>query len=600
MRRKRLIWKLYPAYLVIILLSIVTVGIYASTTMKKFYLQKTAKDLEARAHLIESQVAPSFSIEHSALLDPLCKTLGRAASTRITLILPSGEVLGDTEEDPRRMDNHAHRPEIKKALAWQTGVSTRYSHTLQKEMMYVAIPVIREGRVAGVVRTSIPVTEINKALGTIYQEVALGGVLMIILAAAVSLYISRRISHPLEEMKRGAKRFAEGDLTHRLLVPDSEELGGLAEALNQMAQQLGEKIQVTTEQRNELEAILSAMREGVVAIDTEERILTLNQSAGLLLGIDISTAKGRTIQEMIRNADLQRFLGKVLTGQGPMEEEIVLHGTESKFLQVSGTVLSDSDGGKIGALVVLSDITRLRHLEDIRREFVANVSHELKTPITSIKGFVETLREGAIDDRENARKFLEIVSKQSGRLNAIIEDLLSLSRIEQEAERGEIQLAEENLRKVLEAAILDHETRAQERNIEVTLNCSDEVMVKANSRLLEQTVGNLLDNAIKHSEPGGAVEVEVIKDEGEVAIKVSDHGCGIAPEHLPRLFERFYRVDKARSRELGGTGLGLAIVKHIVQAHEGRVTVESTLGKGSIFSIYLPNPYEGLPSPPTM
>ncbi|RLB08057.1 MAG: PAS domain-containing sensor histidine kinase [Deltaproteobacteria bacterium] len=600
MRRKRLLWKLYPAYLAIILLSIATVGIYASTTLKKVYLHKTAKDLEARARLIEKEVAGSFTNENRALLDLLCKTLGRSASTRITLILPSGEVLGDSEEDPRRMDNHAHRPEVKKALAGQIGVSTRYSHTLRKEMMYVAIPVIKEGKIIGVVRTSIPVTEIDTALSIIYREIALGGVLMIILAAAVSLYISRRISQPLEEMKRGAKRFAEGDFTHRLLVPDSEELGGLAEALNQMAQQLDEKIRVTTEQRNELEAILSGMREGVLAIDTEERILMLNHAAGSLLGIDVSTAKGHTLQEMIRNADLQRFLGEVLTGQGPTEAEIVLHGTESRFLQVSGTVLSDSGGRKIGALVVLNDITKLRHLEDIRREFVANVSHELKTPITSVKGFVETLREGAIDDKENARKFLEIISKQADRLNAIIEDLLSLSRIEQEAEKGEIQLMEGDLRRILEAAILDCETRARERNIKVTLNCSDEVRVKANSRLLEQAVSNLLDNALKYSEPGGIVEVEVIKDENEVAIKVRDHGYGIPPGHLPRLFERFYRVDKARSRELGGTGLGLAIVKHIVQAHGGHVTVESTLHKGSTFTIHLPNPHKGLPSLPTM
>lgn len=588
MRRKRLLWRLYPTYLVIILLSIVTVGVYASTTMKKFYLRKTAQDLEARARLVEREVVDRFTRGNIALLDQLCKTLGRSSSTRITLIYPSGEVLGDSEEDPQRMDNHARRPEIKEALIGQIGVSTRYSKTVRKRMMYVAIPLIREGKVAGVVRTSIPVTEIDTALGTIYWEVALGGALMIIIAAAISLYVSRRISQPLEQMERGAQRFAGGDLAHRLLVPDSEELGGLADSLNQMAQQLGDRIRATTEQHNELEAVLASMREGLIAVDTEERILTLNLAAGSLLGIDISTAKGHTIQEMIRNADLQRFLGRVLMEQGLTEAEIILHGMETKFLQVSGTVLRDSGGRKIGALIVLNDITRLRRLEDIRREFVANVSHELKTPVTSIKGFVETLHEGAIEDKENARKFLEIISKQADRLNAIIEDLLSLSRIEQEAERGEIQLAEENLKIVFETAIRDFEKRAEERNIKVTLNCGDDIRVKANTRLLEQAVGNLLDNAIKYSEPGSAVEVEVVKNENEVAIEVSDHGCGIAPEHLPRLFERFYRVDRARSREMGGTGLGLAIVKHITQAHGGYVAVESTIGKGSTFTIHLP------------
>jgi two-component system phosphate regulon sensor histidine kinase PhoR len=330
------------------------------------------------------------------------------------------------------------------------------------------------------------------------------------------------------------------------------------------------------------------MREGVLAVDSDERILTFNQAAGSFLGIDLSSAKGHAIQEVIRNADIQRFLSGVLTGKGPAEGEIVLHGTDNKFLQLSGTLLHDIGGKKIGALVVLNDITRMRKLENMRREFVANVSHELKTPITSIKGYVETLQEGALGDKENVQKFLDIVLKQSDHLNAIVDDLLSLSRIEQDAEKGEIQLTEENLRHIIDATTVDYELKARERNIKVIVNCSEEIMVKANSRLLEQAIGNLLDNAIKYSEPGKAVEVEATSNLDEIVIRVSDHGNGIAPEHLPRLFERFYRVDKGRSRELGGTGLGLAIVKHITQAHGGSVTVESTLGTGSIFTLHLP------------
>jgi two-component system phosphate regulon sensor histidine kinase PhoR len=389
-------------------------------------------------------------------------------------------------------------------------------------------------------------------------------------------------------MKKGARRFANGDLNHRLLIPNSEELGSLADALNQMAKQLGEKIRMITGQRNELETVLSAMREGVLAVDSEERILTFNQAAGSFLGIDLSSAKGYAIQEVIRNADILRFISGVLTGKGSAEGEIVLVGSQNKFLQVSGTLLHDSEGKIIGALVVLNDITRLRQLENIRSEFMANVSHELKTPITSIKGFVETLLEGGLDDRKNVQKFLEIVSKQSDLLNAIFDDLLSLSRIEQGTERGEIQLAEENLRSILEAAVVDYELKARERKIKVVVNCNKEIFIKANSRLLKQAIGNLLDNAIKYSEPGNTVEIEVATNASEYAIKVIDHGCGIASEHFPRLFERFYRVDKGRSRELGGTGLGLAIVKHIAQAHGGHVTVDSTLAEGSIFTIHLP------------
>jgi two-component system phosphate regulon sensor histidine kinase PhoR len=496
--------------------------------------------------------------------------------------------LGDSDEDPQKMENHAGRPEVKVALLGNRGVYTRYSDTLQQEMMYVAVPLERNGEIVGVVRTSIPVSEIDATLGTIYSKIALAGLFLILLAAVASLYVARRISQPIEEMKRGAQRFAEGNFSRKLLVPNSEELGSLADVLNHMAKQLDEKIRMITQQRNELETILSAMREGVLAVDSEERVLTFNQAAGLFLGIDLSSAKGLAIQEVIRNADIQRFLAGILTGEGPVEGEIVLHGPENKFLQLSGTVLHDIGGDKIGALVVLNDITRLRQLENVRREFVANVSHELKTPITSIKGYVETLQGGALGDKKNVQKFLEIVAKQSDHLNAIVDDLLSLSRLEQGAERGEIQLSEEYLRGILEAAAGDYALKAREREIKLSVNCDDEIMVKANSRLLIQAIGNLLDNAIKYSDPGTTVEVEAAGNTDGVVIRVIDHGCGIAPEHLPRLFERFYRVDKGRSRELGGTGLGLAIVKHIAQAHGGHVRVESTLGKGSIFTLHLP------------
>jgi two-component system phosphate regulon sensor histidine kinase PhoR len=588
MRRRKLLWKLYPVYLVIILSSIIIVGIYASTTLKKFYLRKTADDLAVRAHLIAREIAGTFGTESQKSLDELCKTVGRETATRITLIHLSGEVLGDSDEDPQKMENHAGRPEVKAALIGNKGVYTRYSDTLHQEMMYVAIPVKKDGEIVGVVRTSIPVSEIDTTLGSIYRKIALAGLFLILLAAVASLYVARRISQPIEEMKRGAQRFSEGNFSRKLLVPDSEELGSLADVLNHMARQLDEKIRVITQQRNELENILSAMREGVLAVDSEDRILTLNQAAGSFLGIDLSSAKGHAIQEVIRNADIQRFLIGVLTGKGPAEGEIVIHGPANKFLQISGTLLHDIGGKKIGALVVLNNITRLRQLENMRREFVANVSHELKTPITSIKGSVETLLEGGLDDKENVQKFLEIVSKQSCLLNAIVDDLLSLSRLEQDAERGEIQLSEENLRRILEAAAVDYELKARERTIKVIVNCNEEIIVKTNSRLFKQAIGNLLDNAIKYSEPGTAVEVEAARNADEVVIRVSDHGSGIAPEHLPRLFERFYRVDKGRSRELGGTGLGLAIVKHIVQAHGGHVTVESVLGEGCRFTLHLP------------
>jgi len=588
MPRKKLLWKIYPAYLIIIMFSIVMVGFYASTELKHFYLRKTAEGLEVRALLIEKEVVATFSGVQSLSLDKLCKTLGSAISTRITLILPSGEVVGDSDDDPRKMENHADRPEVKEALMGNTGEYTRFSDTLHKNMMYVAIPIRNNGEVIGVVRTAIPVHEIDVALYGIYGKIALFALAMAIVAAAVTLVISRRLSRAVENMRQGAQRFATGDLKHKLLIADSEELGSLTEALNLMAQQLGERIRITTEQRNELEAVLTAMREGVIAVDSSERILTINHAAGSFLGIDISAVRRHTVQEVIRNADILRFIGGIMTSAEDNATEIILHGSTNKFLQISGTLLHDSEGKNIGVLVVLNDITRLRQLEDMRREFVSNVSHELKTPITSIKGYVETLQEGAIEDTVHAVKFLHIIANQANLLNALIDDLLSLSKIEQEAERGEIHRTRKNVKRIIASSIAVYATRAQERRIEVTLQCGDKIMVKVNPRLLEQAVGNLLDNAIKYSEQGKMVAVVVAANDEDVTIKVIDQGYGIPHEHLSRLFERFYRVDKGRSRAMGGTGLGLAIVKHIIQAHGGRVTVESTLGKGSTFTLHLP------------
>jgi two-component system phosphate regulon sensor histidine kinase PhoR len=261
-----------------------------------------------------------------------------------------------------------------------------------------------------------------------------------------------------------------------------------------------------------------------------------------------------------------------------------------RFLQAHGTILHDAEDRGIGALVVLNDVTRIRKLESVRREFVANVAHEIRTPVTSIKGFVETLLDGALENPKNAEHFLNIIGRQAERLNAIIEDLLSLSRIEQETESAEIALKEGRIIDVLQAAVQLCEKKAAGKKIAVRLACEEDVSAKINPPLLEQALVNLIDNAINYSGRGSPVHVEAARGDTEIIIGVRDQGCGIAKQHLPRLFERFYRVDKARSRKLGGTGLGLAIVKHITQAHGGNVTVESTPGEGSTFRIHLPKP----------
>lgn len=597
MRRTRLLWQLYPSYLLITLLSLLMVVWYGSDALRQSYHERTAADLESRAWLLEEQIGNAMRSPQSDQVDALCSRLGQKTATRITVVLPSGKVLGDSEGVPEEMDNHAERAEIKAALAGRVVPQVRTSRTLGQDMMYVAVPVRRDGKTIGVLRTAMPVTAMDQALRAIQWKIALGGAVVALLAAGVSLFVSRRISRPLERLKRGAQGFAQGNLSDKLPVGDSQEIAALAETLNQMAAELDERIRTVERQRNERDAILSSMVEGVLAVDSRQRLISLNEPGARLFGVDAQTVLGRQLREVVRNPQLHTLVADVLSRGEPIQDDIVLDDVPQRLLRAQGTVLRDSGPGdpkglETGALVVMHDVTRLKKLENIRRDFVANVSHELKTPITSIKGFVETLLEGAMYDGDNAQRFLRIIASQADRLNEIIEDLLTLSRLEQDTERAGISLQRGAVLEVLQAAVDVCRLKASEKTIAIELACDADLQAEINSALLEQAVVNLVDNAVKYSSEGQTVYVEAQRVEAqradsEVVIRVRDHGCGIGPEHLPRLFERFYRVDKARSRKLGGTGLGLAIVKHIAQAHGGRATVESTPEEGSVFSLHL-------------
>ena len=468
------------------------------------------------------------------------------------------------------------------------GVSLRYSKTLKQPLRYVAVPARDHGQTLGVVRAAVPLVAIDRALWEILSHILAVSLLTAVLLAIASLIIARRFVKPLEQLSHDAEWFARGDLGHRLSSADSEEVGGLAETLNQMAADLEDKLNTVVRQRNERDAILSSMVEGVLAIDGDERLLRMNEAAARLLGVDAARAEGRSLPEIVRSIDLHKLVAAVISTQQPVEGEVVLRDREPRFLHVHGTVLRDAPEGRNGALLVIHDVTGLKRLESVRRDFVANVSHELKTPVTSIQGYVETLLDGAMNDPEQREKFLKIVAKQTERLHAILEDLLMLARVEQEGEKPQNVLARGSLRGVLEAAVAACAAKAEEKNMHVELTCPTELTASMNTSLLEQAVVNLIENAIAYSPPGQTVEISGLAGEQEIEIRVRDHGCGISREHLPRIFERFYRVDKSRSRDSGGTGLGLAIVKHIVQIHGGRTAVESIPAEGSTFSIFLP------------
>jgi two-component system, OmpR family, phosphate regulon sensor histidine kinase PhoR len=592
-RKRRLIWVLYPSYLFIILLSIISVIWYASVSEKKIYLRQTETDLETRAIFIKGMIKSLSEYGDPAYIDRLCKETGRATETRITIILPSGKVIGDSEYEPGDMDNHKDRVEFIGAVKDKKGVSTRYSLTLKKTLMYVGIPVYFNNQLQAVIRTSIPVDKIDEAIKRIQHKIIITGLIIAFLAAIVSLIISRRISRPIEALRKNAEGIAKGEF--RFTQPRSRiyEIVNLHNAMKEMVKDLEERISTITRQRNEIEVILSSMEEGILAVDKDERIISLNRAAEKIFGVKSRDAQGKSIQEAIRNRTFHDFISDVIKGNEPVEKEITLYPGEEKFINGHGTRLVDTNGKEIGALIVLNDVTRLKRLENIRRDFVANVSHEIKTPITAIKGFVETLKDVGVDSEEDRERFLSIISKHVNRLEAIIDDLLKLSRLEKETESGdEILLEKANLLDVIETAVQVCSPVAEAKGIKISFTCEQDLTAKVNGPLLEQAVVNLLDNAVKYSDNNTKVHVKAYTKEDMLYIEVSDEGRGIEKEHLPRLFERFYRVDKARSRQQGGTGLGLAIVKHITQAHRGSVSVESDPGKGSTFTIRLPKVFK--------
>ncbi len=587
MRRRALIWHIFPTYLLVLLVALIAVTGYSSRAVQVFYQEQLAYYLEQQLLFVESRCVGVLD-EYERVQD-FCAQLGWELKSRITLVLPSGKVLGDSGHAPETMDNHAQRPEIANALLGGTGHSIRYSKTLHQHMLYVAIPLTRNGICAGVVRAAVPLVRVRGVLWRVYMRILGAGIVVALLAALISWMMARRLVRPLREMRAGAQRFAEGDFSQALSIPNVLEMGSLARAMNRMAHHLDSRIRIIMRQRNQQEAVLSSMAEGVLAIDNEGRIIALNESAARLLSLNTDTAFGSEIKEVFGDSPMEKFVLGMLYSDMKMDAEFVgQRGKETVVVQVHGAILRDVHGQRMGTAVVLNDMTRLRRLERVRRDFVANVSHELRTPITSIKGFVETLLDGAKEDPEASERFLRIIAKQADRLNAILSDLLTLAQIEEGEKKEGIELEVGTVRDVLDAAVQACASRIVEKDIDIEIDCDAALRFRMNASLLEQAVTNLVDNAVKYSDVGGRIVVRARETFDEVTIQVRDWGCGIPPKYVPRLFERFYRVDKGRSRSLGGTGLGLAIVRHITNAHRGYATVDTEAGKGATFSLYLP------------
>jgi two-component system phosphate regulon sensor histidine kinase PhoR len=422
-------------------------------------------------------------------------------------------------------------------------------------------------------------------------------VLLLVLAAGIAsaVLISLKLKRAFVHLDEDARRFQEGNFSSPIRAPSWREAHRIVALVNSMGRQLKERINLASRQQTLEKAILASMAEGVLAIDPGMLIINMNEAAARFLGVSREEALNHRVEEVVRFSPILEFIQGTIEGETALGQDLLIYDEKERFLHAQGTRLVDSSGESIGALVVLRDNTKVHKLEVIRKEFAANVSHELKTPITSIKGFAETLLDSRLENRAEVMRFLSIIARQTDRLIAIVDDLLSLARIEEDIEREAVELRSGRLRGVIDSAVASCALAAGERGIDLRIECPEEASARFNSRLLEQALMNLIDNAIKYSGPGAGILVSVESKNRQVRISVQDRGCGIDPEHIPRLFERFYRVDKARSRALGGTGLGLAIVKHIVLSHTGTVEVESEVGRGSTFTICLPEPREQRP-----
>jgi two-component system, OmpR family, phosphate regulon sensor histidine kinase PhoR len=593
MNHKKLSRQLLIGYLAVMILPLIIASWYTSRLYRNSFIEQIVVGEEKNAFLVGKDLSGLLHDGDARGVDSLCKRLSRDIGMRITVVSPSGRVIGDSEKNPDSMENHAYRPEIMKALKGGTGTARRFSTTLQKKMLYVASPLYTNGAMIAIIRTSVPLDSISIALRAYYGKILMAALILAILSLMMSFLFTSRITLPVRDLEAGAKRFSRGEFSRKIPLPDIDELKNLGVALNEMGDQLYSRIQTISARKNEQEAILSSMTEAVVAVDGSGRVLSVNQAAAELFCVERPSASGKLLGEIIRNSAIQKFAERVLASAESVAEDLTyspLVGNERRdvVLQVQGSVLHDADNRPSGAVLVASDVTRLRQLENIRKEFVANVSHELRTPLTAIKGFVETLQGGALDSREDALRFVGIIAAQVDRLGVLVDDLLTLARIEREEEDASIVLEERPLMPIVNAALRDFATAAGTKNITIEAMGDETVSARVNVAMLEQAVGNLIDNAIKYSDIGKPVTVTVSRDGDDAVISVADQGIGIAPEYHERIFERFYRVDKARSRKAGGTGLGLSIVKHIAVLHSGRVSVKSVPGGGSTFSIALP------------
>jgi two-component system phosphate regulon sensor histidine kinase PhoR len=578
--RTRLFYKLFGTYVIIAVLTVVIAGFVIEKQIKTGLTRWIEDDLTAQAQIMA--LMPEMEIVRQSQL------LAERSRTRLTLIDAAGRVIVDSDRHLITVDNHLNRSEIQEARIKGKGTATRYSQTLKTDTLNVALPLYDGTNLTGYIRLSRPMLEVAQSVDRIRYSVLEVLILILLLSMILAFFFSKKMVSPIQEIEAFTNRIRKGDVSGMVMIESRDEVGQLARNINEMVSGLQEKIKQANDEKWKLRAAFAGMAEGVMVLDAQNRIESLNKSMTKMISREYVDIVGKSPLEVFRNVELQDAMNRFRQAGDPVLQEIALGDDISLILDVSISAIKNLPGQAPKTMMVFHDVTRLKKLERMRVDFVANVTHEIKTPLTAIIGFVETLEHGAIEDAATARKFLHTIRENALRLNRLVDDLLILSNVE----LGETKLHIEGLSiaDVLERALMLIQANATLKNVSLRTDLSAELpLIRADRDKAVQVLLNILDNAVKFTPEGGKVSITAHEDQQDfITIRITDTGPGMAKSELPRLGERFYRVDKTRSRDLGGTGLGLSIVKHLMKAHSGEMHIESTPGRGTEVSLKFP------------
>jgi two-component system, OmpR family, phosphate regulon sensor histidine kinase PhoR len=570
--------KLLLSALLLILVALGSAAVFLSRYTAASELQHAEDMMAAQARIL----APSLAAIDAQSLADWTNRAGAQSNARVTVIGGDGKVLADSQHDPSTMDNHAGRPEVRQAFAGTTGTSVRHSATLDADLCYLAIPATLQGKPAVILRLAVPLRQIDLAMAAVRWVVLRASLVAAAFALGVAFFVSRAFSRRIHRIQTFAHDLVNEEYSGTLASDSDDELGSVARSLRSMAEQFRRMLRTQSDESARRKALLAGMVEGVLAVDPDLRVTFCNSSFARALKCREPLPEHTPVVEVVRDPALLDLLRQVIATGEPSRRRLTLTAAEGRIFDVQGAPVGSKPA--VGAIAVLHDVTDVEHLERVRKDFVANISHELRTPLAAIRGYAETLLDGAMEDQANSRKFLEIICRNTVRLGDMAADLLALSELETEQESPPAEKV--SVRDVAAAALRAVERETVSRNVDVFAGAIEDVHINGQRFRLEHILSNLLANAIRFNRPGGEVRLEAVRAGEEVRITVSDTGTGIPFQDLPRIFERFYCVDKARSRETGGTGLGLSIVKHMTEKMGGTVSVESSLGKGSIFRLH--------------